>query len=318
VAENGETELDRVTALWDKTAQDRAVNPLQGWLDSPIVLENYVRPRVSGSPYVNWLVGLIERLRIPNTARWLSLGCGAAGTEIFIAKLGLVSSLVALDSSPASLEQARQAAEAEGVTSVEFGQADLNRLQPPKAGYDVVLMNMSLHHVKEIRALLSRVRRALRPGGLLLLNEFIGPRQFQFTDLQVSLVEKLLAALPSFWRMDSATGEIKSEYRRMPVEHWNIADPSEAIRSDLIVSEVSRQFQIVERVDYGGTILNLLLEHIVHNFDPADEKDVAVIRLLGTIEGILLEGGMIPSDFTVIAARKRSAMPAFLRKTSPR
>lgn len=297
-------ELDRVTALWDKTAQDRVINPLQGWLDSPIVLENYVQPRVSGSPHVNWLVGLVDRLRIPKTGRWLSLGCGAAGLEVFSAKTGLFSSLVALDSSPASLEQARHAATAEGVDNVEFGQADLNRLELPTAQFDVVLMNMSLHHIKEIRNLLSQVRRALLPDGFLLVNEFIGPRQFQFTDLQLSLVRKLLAALPLFWRRDSATGEIKAEYRRMPVEHWNLADPSEAIRSDLIVSEVGRQFQIVERLDYGGTILNLLLEHIVHNFDPADEKDVAAIRLLGTIEEMLLQHGVIPSDFTVIAAKK--------------
>jgi ubiquinone/menaquinone biosynthesis C-methylase UbiE len=313
-----ERELERVAALWDQTAQDRVANPLQGWLDSSIVLESYVQPRVSGSPHVNWLVGLIERLRIPKAARWLSLGCGPAGVEIFIAKLHLVSSMVALDSSPVSLDQARKAAAAEGVVNVEFGQADLNRLELPPAAYDVVLMNMSLHHVKEIRSLLSEVSRTLRPGGFFLTNEFVGPRQFQFTNLQLSLVRKLLAALPPFWRRDSATGEIKSEYRRMPVEHWNVADPSEAIRSDLILSEVGRHFQILERIDYGGTILNLLLEHIVQNFDAADEKDVAVIRLLAAVESILIEAGVIPSDFTVIASRKRSRVPGFLRQALSR
>jgi ubiquinone/menaquinone biosynthesis C-methylase UbiE len=191
-----ERELERVAALWDKTVQDRVVNPVQGWLDSPIVLENYVQPRVSGSPHVNWLVGLIEQHHIPKTARWLSLGCGSAGVEIFIAKLHLVSSMIALDSSPVSLDQARNAAATEGVLNVEFGPADLNRLELPPAAYDVVLMNMSLHHVKEIRSLLSEVSRTLRPGGFFLANEFVGPRQFQFTDLQLALVRKLLAALP--------------------------------------------------------------------------------------------------------------------------
>lgn len=300
-----EPDLDRVAERWDTTVRERAANPLQGWLDSPIVLETYVQPKISGSPHVNWLVGLVGRLGIPKTGRWLSLGCGSAGQEIFAAKMGLFASLVALDASPASLEQARQAAAAQGVANIEFGSVDLSRLRLSSRAYDVVLMNMSLHHVKGLGNVLGQVYRSLRPEGLFLINEFVGPRQFQFTDIQLSIVRELLAAMPPRWRMDSATGVVKSEYVRLPVEHWNVADPSEAIRSDRIVPEIEKRFETVERIDYGGTILNLLLEHIVHNFDPADEKDVAVIRLLGTFEEALIRSGVIPSDFTVMAAKKR-------------
>jgi ubiquinone/menaquinone biosynthesis C-methylase UbiE len=300
------SDLERVRELWDKTVEQRIQNPLQGWLDSPIVLESYVQPQASGSGQVNWLIGLVERNRIPRTGRWLSLGCGSAGIEIFAAKQGLFRSMLALDASPASLEAARKAAQAEGVTNIEFGPADLNRLDLPPSEYDVVLMNMSLHHVRELRDTISQVHRTLRPDGFFLINEFIGPRQFQFTDLQVSLVAELLAALPPAWRRDSATGELKTEYIRMPVEHWNVADPSEAIRSDRIVPEVERQFDVIERIDYGGTILNLLLEHIIHNFDPADEKDVAAVRLLAAIEAILIRQRIIPSDFTFMVMTKKT------------
>jgi ubiquinone/menaquinone biosynthesis C-methylase UbiE len=300
------SDLERVVELWDKTVRERAVNPIQGWLDSPIVLENYVQPTVSDAPQVNWLVGLMERVGIARGGRWLSLGCGAAALEIFASKRKLFDKLFAVDVSPASVEEARRAAAAEEVSNIEFLVSDLSRLELPRSAYDVVLMNMSLHHVKELRSVLSNVRRTLVPDGFFLVNEFIGPRQFQFPDLQLSLVGELLAALPLRWRQDSATGEIKTQYVKQPVEHWNVADPSEAIRSDLIVSEVERQFRVLERRDYGGTILNLLLEHIVHNFDPADEKDVAAIRLLGAIESILIRHGVIPSDFTVMAMKKRS------------
>lgn len=301
-----ETDLERASHLWDKTARERETNPVQGWLDSPIVLESYVQPRVSGSPTVNWLFALVERLGIPPAARWISLGCGSAGLEIVAAKSALFGSLKAFDSSPASLELARAAAAKEGVTCIEFGSADLNRVRLPAVSCDVVLMNMSLHHVKELRYLLAQIHSALTPGGFLLINEFIGPRQFQFTDLQLSLVRELLSAIPDFWKRDSATGGIKTEYVRMSVEHWNVADPSEAIRSDRILEEVEKRFQVVERTDYGGTILNLLLEHVIHNFDPSNEKDVAVIRLLGTIEELLIRNRIIPSDFTVVAARKKN------------
>lgn len=302
-----DSDLERVRELWDKTADERTRNPIQGWLDSSIVWENYVHPRVTGFPRINWLVGLADRHRIPKNSRWLSLGCGAANTEIFASTQGLFGSMVALDASPVSLDTARQAAESQGVSNIEFGPADLNRLDLPPAAYDVVLMNMSLHHVRELRQTLSQVRRTLRPQGRFLINEFIGPRQFQFPDLQLTIVDQLLAALPSFWRRDCATGGEKTHYVRMPVEHWNVADPSEAIRSDQIVSEIERQFKAIERIDYGGTILHLLLEHIVHNFDPGEPKDVAAIRLLAEFESILMERGVIASDFTMMVLAKKTS-----------
>jgi ubiquinone/menaquinone biosynthesis C-methylase UbiE len=304
------TPLDRVADLWGQTAVQRTTRPIQGWMDSAVVLEECVQPRQSGARQVTWLVGLADRLSIPRSGRWLSLGCGAAGQEIFAVKMGLVGSILALDASPAALDEGRRAAAAQGVTTIEFGSVDLNDPDLPAEAFDVVMMVMSLHHVKELRRVLTQVHRALRPDGYFLINEYIGPRQFQFPDLQLAIVNELLAALPERWRQDSSTGRLKTEYRRMPTAHWDLHDPSEAIRSDLIVTEIERQFRVVERTDYGGTILHLLLEHIVHNFDPADEKDVAVIRLLGRFEDILIRNGVLLSDFTVMAMQKLRDGPA--------
>jgi len=306
-----ELAVRRAAGCWDRAAQERASDPLQGWLDSPIVLEKYIQPRISGSASVNWLVGLAGRLRIPRGGRWLSLGCGTGEQEIIAAKAQLFSSLVALDASAQSLEEGRRRAAATGITNIEFGSVNLDSLDLPPSAFDVVLMYMSLHHVKQLRLVLSQVDQALRPAGLFLINEFVGPRQFQFTDLQLGLVRELLDDLPSAWRRQRG-GEIKTEYVRLPVEHWNRADPSEAIRSDRIIPEVERRFQVVERIDYGGTLLDLLLEHIVHNFDSSSEKDVAAIRLLARVEDILIRAGVLPSDFTVMAMRKKRSLFRFV------
>jgi SAM-dependent methyltransferase len=302
---DAEGKLQKVVDRWDATAEVRTENPIQGWMDSAIVLETCVLPKLGGGPGLHWLPAAVERHGITKRGHWLSLGCGAAGTEIAASRWGLFASMSALDASSASLEIAAAAAEQQGVTNIHFGSADLERLELPAAAFDVVLMNMSLHHVQELRHVLTQVRRALRSDGFFIAHEFVGPRQFQFTDLQVGLVRELLAALPERFRRDSTTGRIKTDYVRMPIEHWNVADPSEAIRSDRIVPEVERQFRIVERIDYGGTILHLLLENVVHNFDPADEKDRALIALLGRIEDILIRAGVISSDFSLMTARKR-------------
>jgi O-antigen biosynthesis protein len=297
----------RVVAWWDETATARAIDHRQGWLDSPLVFREVFQARVAGAPNTNWIEGLMVRAGIPKAGRWASLGCGAGGEEIKASKLGLYGSLAAFDASRASLDLAQHAAAEAGVTNLSFDTIDNNRFSLPAGAFDVVMMNMSLHHVREIRAALEAVRRALAPGGFLLLNEFVGARQFQFPEAQLEAVRTLLAALPEPYRKDSTTGLPKTEYVRMPVEHWNVADPSEAVRSDLILPEVERLFEIVVRADYGGTILNPLLEHLIHNFDPLDEKDAALVRVLAAAEALLIDSGVLPNDFTAIAARPLDA-----------
>lgn len=298
------SELDTVARMWGEKAEARTESPVQGWLDPALVLEEIVQRRQTGSPTTNWLVGLIERLRIPKDACWLSLGCGAAGTEIWIAKLGLVHSIDARDASPAALETARRSSAAEGVTNVAFETADLNDARLPRGTFDVVLMNMSLHHVKNLDRLLGRAAAALKPRGFFLANEFVGPRQFQFPEARLAVVKDLLAAMPERLR-DDGTLSPKTAYRSFPVEHWNIHDPSEAVRSDEILDAVARHFEIVFRADYGGTILGLLLEDIAHNFQKERPGDVDVLRLLGRFEEILVQRlGVFPNDYTVLAARR--------------
>ena len=293
----------RVAARWDETAELRARKPLQGWLDSRLLFDEAFQARLAGAPHENWLEGLMRRGGVPKGGRWASLGCGTAGEEKVAARRGLFESLVGYDASPKSLELAREAVAAEGLRQLSFEPIDLERFTLPARAFDVVLMNMSLHHVRELPTALRSVRGALAPGGALILNEYVGPRQFQFPEAQVETVRALLAALPESLRQDTANGILKREYVVRPVELWNQIDPSEAIRSDRILPELERCFEITVRVDYGGTILSLLLENIVHNFDLQDEKDAAILRLLAACEAVLVDAGFLASDFTALLAR---------------
>ena len=195
-----------------------------------------------------------------------------------------------------------------GVSNIEFSVADLNDLRLPPQHYDVVLAIMSLHHVEKLETLLEQIEGTLTPSGLLLTNEYVGPKRHQFTDLQLSVATELLEALPDFWRRDSETGSIKTQASRLSVAEWKATDPSEGVRSDEILPEIAKRFEF-ERLDYGGAILHPMLERIVHNFDYNDPKDVAAIRLVASFESILMRLGILPSDFTLIVGRKRGGLP---------
>ncbi len=304
-----EEQLRRVAACWDRATETRRENPLRGWLDSYLLHGERLNAPVSGSPSVNWLVGLVERLGIPPESHWLSVGCGTAGYEVGAAQTGLFAHLDAIDISSSALEAGRKTAAAAGVDNISFIEADFAQHRLAPESYDVAFMNMSLHHVEELDAFLSRIAACLGPDGYFLINEYVGPRQFQFGEAQLSIVNDLLEVLPEKLRRDVTTGEIKRSYERKSVEYWNVADPSEAIRSDQIVPALDRRFHVVERIDYGGTVLHLLLEHIIHNFDNGNDAHVAILRLLARFEDVLIHRGVLDSDFTVMALAPKGGPP---------
>ncbi len=296
---------NRVQQCWDSTAARRAQDGTpMGWLDSLIILEHYTRPKISGDAQMGWLPGVVNRFNIPPNGHWLSLGCGSAGQEIIGAKLGLFATMDAYDLSEQSINIARENAAREEVTTINFQVGDFHTVELPSEHYDAALMVMSLHHVAELESLYARVRDALKPRGVFIANEYVGPAQMQFTEKQVALVNELLHILPTKYRYDYALGGTREYFSPRSRAEWNIADPSEAIRSDEIVPLARRYFATVERVDYGGTLLNPLLEHIIGNFAPDEECDVSILRLLAEIEDALITQGCLSSNFAVLICHK--------------
>jgi hypothetical protein len=81
-------------------------------------------------------------------------------------------------------------------------------------------------------------------------------------------------------------------------------DPSEAVRSADIVSVLERSFDVVERRDYGGTLLHPLLADIAHNFQPFERtEDELVLRALFAEEQRLIREGILQSNFTFMVLR---------------
>ena len=123
---------------------------------------------IAGLPqYRDSLLGLLDALAFPPGATALEVG---PGDGAFLPELAArFASVVALDSSPAMLELARQRCRAEGLGNVELKLADaLHDAQPPA---DCVVLNMVLHHFAEPAGAMRRLARLVRPGGSLLLTE---------------------------------------------------------------------------------------------------------------------------------------------------
>ncbi len=112
-----------------------------------------------------WGAKLIAELGLEGGERVLDLGCGDGALTLRIAGLLPRGSVLGVDASTGMIEAARSKAR----DNLEFRLADINEIDFDSE-FDAVFSNATLHWIKDHRALLTRVRRALGDGGRLRFN----------------------------------------------------------------------------------------------------------------------------------------------------
>jgi SAM-dependent methyltransferase len=285
-----------------------AATTAAGWTDSPLLVAEHVLPLIAGGPSEgHWLLDLFSSRPISRQGAWLSLHCGGGGLEFLATQRGLFASLDGFDPSPEAIAAARAWVKFHGVGGVRFEVGGVPDLPLAPGAYDLVLSQYSLHRLPDPDAFFARLDDAVRPGGWLILNEYVGPKYFQYSERQLRIIEELLAVLPPRLRVNRPGGGQKTVHVPPPVSHFLDNAPLEAASSEQIVDALSRRFDLESRRDYGGSILNPLLAGIIGNFDPENADDTAILRLLAATERLLLREAALPSDFALLVARKRPA-----------
>lgn len=124
----------------------------------------------------DWLREAVSRYLPPGPLDLLSLGEGEGRNGAYLASLG--HRVTALDASRVGLEKARALAASRGLT-LETWHADLSTAELPEAAYDGVV-SIFCHLPPPVRARAhAQAARALRPGGVLLLEAYT-PDQLRF------------------------------------------------------------------------------------------------------------------------------------------
>ena len=309
MSESNTNNIDKASEYWDenlKIHKDDASN-LVSWLDSPVVLYRCLNKLEIGSKrmsVVEWLIWVQEKYIPSKLDHGLSVGCGDGTIERSAIGFNMCAKMDAYDISGKSIEIAHGISEGAGLSDrIKYEKADINNIILEENKYDIIFAGMSMHHFTNLEHIFEEFKKTLKPDGLLVINEFVGPNQFQWTEKQLSVINELLNILPEKYRHNTVTGQVKEREERSTIECMNASDPSEAIRSSDIIPVLSNNFHIVERVDWGGTILHMLLHCIMANFDSEKEEDVTILRLLGYIEDVLIREKVLESDFALIVAR---------------
>ncbi len=279
------------------------------WVESPIVMD-YINKSVTGEGGLDWVTYVFRKYlqKSSGVLSILSLGCGAGNLERHLLSLAPFKRIDAYDISEGAIKGAKREANSAKM-QVNYHIADLNEIRLPQDSYDVVFADMSLHHIEKLEHLLNEINRTLTDDGLFVINEYVGPSQFQYSKKQVEVINDILDILPPTYRRRVTDSDVIKPFFAPPsIEYMNNNDPSEAIRSSEIIDLVKNKFEVLEHQNYGGTILHMLLQDIIGNFDPENIKDATLLRMILYIEKLLIREHVIKSDFTFLVLKKRKSL----------
>jgi SAM-dependent methyltransferase len=261
------------------------------WMGHPLVREHMNEllggetPRWPFDMFQDWLQGRTFQ-------RGLSIGCGAGALERDIIRRDLCRHVDAFDGSVVSLSIAADEARKQGFGDrISYYAADFNRPALPRRKYDIVFFHQSAHHVSELELLYAEILRAIKPNGLIYLDEFVGPSRDWWHDALLARQRAVYQAIPPEKRI----------YDELPFP-IQMDDPSEAVRSSEIEAYLGVGFKTLLRRDYGGSLLSVIIPAL-----RPEAVDEAMVRWLIDEERKMLQAGE-KSYYAVIVAKPKSLL----------
>jgi SAM-dependent methyltransferase len=273
-------------SYWDNLAHHHGGEGIEEiWLNHPLVRAEANR-LVTGDRALwptQWLKTQVSAL-----AEGVSIGCGTGAFERDVVSQGIVSHMTGLDSALPPIEEAKRlAAEAGLADRISYVQTDASHwLKTHPWSADAVFFHAALHHFARPVEVLATVRAALRPGGWLYLDEYIGPARDEWSKVKLALPNLAYRLLPF--------GVRRPWLVRAPI---NREDPSEAIASSSIVYAVRENFEDVRILPYGGNLLSVIYPNLHRT---AVRFDKAVARLIA-FERVLRKVGAKPYYAVILA-----------------
>jgi len=289
----------RAEKYWESNPNAAAFNQ---WTSNPLISEN-VYKRMSGYRSTKfWLSWLIEDyFKGKRFNKMLSPGCGTGDHEIIVARTGSVKKIDAFDISQVSIDIARKKAK-DNLLNINFYRDNLNSFTiPEEKQYDLVLCSGSLHHVKELERFFSIIASSLKPDGYFIINEYVGDCYNIYDDGQIKIINRILSTFPR--ELLSSDNNV---LRNSTINDVLERDPSESVRSKLIIPFLKNYFKIDEKNPMGGSILHPLYPFLDHEkFISRKYETDTILKLIIEFEAILIENSILDSDFMFCICRPK-------------
>lgn len=145
----------------------------------------------------------------------LDLGCGPGYASFDLARLvGPQGRVVAVDQSEHFLEALNAGAAARGLTNIETVKVPIEDYAWPMSVFDAVWTRWVLCFLPQPEAALAGIDRALKPGGMLVTQEYVDYRSFRLEPAE-PVFDTFLDAVQESWRHFGGDPNIARRFPRL-------------------------------------------------------------------------------------------------------
>ena len=179
---------------------------------------------------------------------------------------------------------------------------DVNDIVLPPEQYDLIVSNAGIHHVSNLGGVFYQSHKGIRPRGMFVLNEWIGPPYLQIP-LRNHIVASLLLFLLFPLRNTRRThdGRVKGVWLQYGPKTF---DPSEACNADELMPQLLKYFKVLRIVKCGG-LAYPVFEGLGHKIDETLSINKIRIRIVYYLELILTKLHLIRPLFISAIVEKR-------------
>ena len=179
---------------------------------------------------------------------------------------------------------------------------DCNDLTLERERFHLIVGSHGIHHVMNVGGLFYQAHKAMAPGGLILLHEWIGPNFLQIPWTNRWIARVLLYTLfPKRASRTMQDGIMKGRWIMPPPEDL---EPSEACNSEDLWHQYVRFFRPLHSVFYGG-LLFPIFDGLGHLFNTDRWTHRIRIRIVYALERGLTKLRVIQPLFVTTIGEKR-------------
>lgn len=284
----------RIASKWDASKDTFAGGG--SWHQHPLVVKTYKKRLGVGSD--DMVSHLLETYG--KREKCLSIGCGDGGIEVQMVQSGLCESMKGIDLSPVRVEAANHHIPDDMKTKIEFRVENAEK-DTQGQDYAMVLFTHSLHHIFDLESMVTAIRdNIMAPSGILVLEEYVGPVRWQFSQHQLDLMTNFLKGVekkhPNKVKAIRQNGLWDGNRFVSPnAKEVEKDDPSETVRSNEIVPVLSKYLSPVEDVPLGGNFFQWMFHNAYNSL--TDEEGLQIVEAMLQSEMEAIKEGKITSDY---------------------
>lgn len=251
------SQKQRAASNWNAAVEPEQLNV--NWWHVPEIVGNY-NEKICGSPVGgDNAAGCRETLR----QRWpgrkferaVSIACGLAAKEAALCEENLVNQVDLFDTSEGRVAKAKAMIRDRGlVGQLNFLEDDPVNDWSPR--YDLVYWDHALHHMFDVEKYISWSKSVLNEGGVILINDYVGPNRLQWSRKNVKICRDLVG---EFTKELDIKIKNKTPLTRLMMY---IRDPSEAAESEKIIPFCNEHLKNCQVVPIGGYLYLVIGRHL--------------------------------------------------------